>query len=337
MKTKNYSNELIRNGLALLGVLTSLALLAACAPPVLTTATVQQVAQTEFAAVLTQTQIAAPSATLTPLPVPTSTPTPTLPPTATLPPTPDTRPDPEQWANWPVIPTLSAVGKEIYQKGIAKGNAAQVFSVVGDCQSEPNVFMGFYETDRLRLSDQYKYLQETIDYYKGSFSSKSLAVRDGLDPAGAMTSLWADQNVCKSNESMVACELRVRKPSVMFVNLGTNWRADASTVAYEKALRAMVQLIVDNGTLPILMTKADNVEGDNSINRATARVAHDFDVPLLNFWLGSNDLPNHGLDDSDAHKVKSLYLTPDAWDRRNFLSLLTLDGVRRGLLGLPTP
>ena len=297
----------------------------------------QQVAQTEFAAVLTQTQVAAPIATITPLPLPSSTPAPTLPPSATPLPTLDTRPDPEQWTNWPVIPTLSAVAKEIYLKGIAKGNDAHVFSVVGDCQSEPNVFLGFYETDRYRLSDPYKYLQETIDYYKGSFSSKSLAVRDGLDPAGALTSLWADQKVCKTNESMVVCELRVRKPSVMFINLGTNWRADASTVAYEKALRAMVQLVVDNGTLPILMTKADNVEGDNSINRDTARIAHDFDVPLLNFWLGSNDLPNHGLDGSNAHKVKNIYLTPDAWDRRNFLSLLSLDGVRRGLLGLPIP
>ncbi len=303
-------------------------LLSACA-----TATPAQVSAVTR---LPDTATAAPAPTQTPIPVfsptatlrPSVTPVPSVTPsiTPTFTATSDTRLDPYYWSTWPIVPTVSGVAAQIYQRGISGGNDPHIFSVVGDCQSAPNDFMGIYETDRYNLGN-YPYLQETIDYYRGSFSRQSLAVHDGMSAPTALTPMWADQSVCHPDESPVACELRVRKPSIMFVNLGTNWLPGASAEIYGKYLRQVVDLIIANGTLPVLSTKADNVEGDHGINKVTAQIAHDYDIPLMNFWAAAQQLPNGGLDP----KRNNVYLSTDGWDRHSFSALETLDALRRAL------
>jgi hypothetical protein len=251
------------------------------------------------------------------------TPTPTLTPTAT----PDTRLKPRDWAAWPVVPQVSARAKEIYLQGIGLGVTPRTFSVVGDCQSEPEVFLGIYATDRYYLSSDYHYLQETINDFQSSFSHKSVSVRDGLSAPSALSPLWADPQVCQPDENPVQCELRLYKPMLVFINLGTVWREGASADKYEGYLHQIVDQVIASGALPILSTKADNVEGDHSLNQATARVAYDYDIPLWNFWAAADYLPNHGLDPES----NDIYLTPDAWDVRNFAALRTLDAIWREL------
>lgn len=278
------------------------------------------------APVVTETPAAttAPTATATPVFTPTVTLTPTFTPTPTTPPTPtaDTRMLPDQWGGWPPVPDVSAHVVDIFRRGQELGNDPHVFSVVGDCQSEPNVFLGIYATDRYWLTDKYAYLQETIDWFAGSFDHYSVSVKDGQSVASALNPLWADPAQCQSGETPLDCELRLHKPAFLFINLGTNWKNGGPT-AHEKYLREIVQTAIDHGTVPILTTKADNIEGDNSLNAATARVAYDLDVPLMNFWLAANALENHGL---DAER-EDVYLTPHAWDLRNFTALMTLDAV----------
>lgn len=217
--------------------------------------------------------------------------------------------------------------KEIYLQGIKLGVTPRTFSVVGDCQSESEIFLGIYATDRYFLGSDYQYLQETIDDFYSSFSHKSISVRDGLSAPSALSPLWADPQVCQPDENPVQCELRLNKPMLVFINLGTVWREGASADKYEEYLRQIVELIIASGAVPILSTKADNVEGDHSINLATARVAYDYDIPLFNFWAAADRLPNHGLDP----ERNDIYLTPDAWDVRNFVALKTLDAIWREL------
>lgn len=273
-----------------------------------------------------------PAATLTPAPSATVTPTPTITPTPTTPPTPtpDTRPLPESWGSWPPVPEVSAHVVDIFRRGQQMGNNPHAFSVVGDCQSEPNVFLGIYATDRYALGD-WAYLQETIDWFAGSFDHYSVSVKDGQSVASALNPQWADPAVCEKNETPLDCELRVHKPAFIFINLGTNWKNGGPT-AHEKYLRQIVQTAIDHGTVPILTTKADNIEGDNSLNAATARVAYDLDVPLMNFWLAAASLENHGLD----HEREDVYLTPHAWDLRNFTALMTLDTVWKAIRAAAT-
>ena len=92
-------------------------------------------------------------------------------------------------------------------------------------------------------------------------------------------------------------------------------------------LRQIVEIVISYGGIPILSTKADNVEGDHSINRATVEIAHEYDIPLWNFWAAADILPDHGLDAGRDN----IYLTPDGWNRRNFTALQALDAVWRAV------
>lgn len=228
---------------------------------------------------------------------------------------------PREWSAWPVLPYISPWAVEHYRAGIAAGNLPHVFSVIGDCQSVPAVFLGIYASDHYSLPEAYATLQETIDYFAGSFTADRPGVRDGLSVSAALSPLWADPQVCNPDESPVACDLRINRPSIVFVNLGTNWTSGGSPEKYEYYLRKVVETILLNGSLPILSTKADNIEGDYSLNLATVRVAYEYQVPLWNFWRATDHLPGHGLQED------GVYLSLEAWDVRNFSGLQVLDKV----------
>ena len=72
-----------------------------------------------------------------------------------------------------------------------------------------------------------------------------------LSAPSALDPLWNDPARCDLTESPLACELRLYKPMIVFVNLGTNWRADASVDVYEKYLRQIVDEIIAAGSVPI--------------------------------------------------------------------------------------
>ena len=79
--------------------------------------------------------------------------------------------------------------------------------------------------------------------------------------------------------------------------------------------------------LPILSSKADNVEGDNSINEITAQVAREFDIPFFNFWAAAQYIPNQGLDP----EKDGVHLSVEAWNWRNYYALQTLYNVGKKL------
>lgn len=298
--------------------LVSLIFLAACSP-----APTQALIPPTVTYILIPTET--PTETVTPSPVYT----PTISPTAT----PDTRPLPRDWSSWPTYPKVSARAVEIYRSGLELGVTPNTFSTVGDCQSEPEVFMGIYGTDRNPIGEDDPGLLETINMFYDSFQHDSVAVRDGLSAPSVLDPLWTDTTRCEATESPLTCELRLYKPMIVFVNLGTNWRADASVDVYETYLRQIVDEIIAGGAVPILTNKADNVEGNYGINRVTAQVAYDYDIPYMNFWIITNTLPDHGLD--MLRDPAGVYLTPGGADVRSFVALKTLETVWRGLATTP--
>ncbi|MBN1231683.1 MAG: SGNH/GDSL hydrolase family protein [Anaerolineales bacterium] len=236
-------------------------------------------------------------------------------------PTEDTRLAAKYWRQWPIVPELSANAIRILQEGIAAGNDPRTFSKLGDCQSETDVFLGIYETDRYYFNESNTYLQEAIDFYEGSFSWESAAVVDGLSVTSAFSPLWADPEKCLGTESPIECEVRLHNPSVMLISLGTNWKPGAE-ISYEENLRKIVDFCLERNILPVLATKADNVEGDHAINEITAQIAYDYDIPLWNFWAAVQYLPSHGLDQNREDSAN--YLIPDAWNEKSFTALQTL-------------
>ncbi|MFZ5856440.1 MAG: hypothetical protein ACOYZ6_06380 [Chloroflexota bacterium] len=257
-------------------------------------------------------------------PFPTSTPNPNFSPT------PDIRLDPAKWQEWPVVPQISGRALEIYQRGLALGNDPHAFSKIGDCQSVPASFFGIYETDRYSFASEYQYLQETVDFYQGSFAREGESVRGGFNTSSVLLPFWANAEVCEPGESPMACENRIHNPSVVIISLEV-WFEGRTADVYEKYLRQIIEYNIEQGTLPIIATKADNVEGDHSINRTVAQLAYEYDLPLWNYWRAVQPLPNHGLDPTDP---TGFHLNVDGWNMRSFSALQVLDAVRRATSNL---
>lgn len=250
-------------------------------------------------------------------------------------------PPPDQWMDWPVVPSVSERMKEVYRQGLAQGRNPYRFSKIGDCQNVDSYFLSAFDhPGEYRLSAEHSYLQPTIEHFRGSWSRTSLAVKGGFNVAAVLAPFRADPNYCRPDESPLDCELRVYNPSIVIISMETWWgKKPAET--YERYLRQIVERVLAQGVVPILATKADNLEGDHSINQAIARVAYEYQVPLWNFWRAVQPLPNHGLSPDGFHLTFSRNFFDDplvmqnAWPWRNLTALQSIDAVWRGLNDLP--
>lgn len=241
-----------------------------------------------------------------------------------------------EWMSFPVIPELSERALEIYTNGIKRGNDPHAFSKVGDCQNVPSMFVSIFDHPGFyTLGEDYAYLTDTIEWYQGSFLRESEAVRRGFNAASVVSPVWADPEVCEIGEDPLDCELRLYNPSVAIVSLETWWAGDPDN--YEKYVRQILEKLIDGGVLPVLATKADNLEGDHRINGILAALAHEYQIPIWNFWLAVQPLPNHGLMDDGFHltfapnEFDDPQVMKSAWPWRNLTALQVLDAVRNTL------
>jgi hypothetical protein len=246
------------------------------------------------------------------------------------------------WMQMPAVPTgIGDAIRLVYEKGLELGNDPKHFSIIGDCQNVSSYFLSIYEKPNdFSLGVQYAYLQPTIDYYQGSYSRKSLAVKGGFNVAAILSPLRADPKSCSQGESPLDCELRVWRPSVVFVSMET-WWSEKPAQEYDKYMRRVIERILETGAVPIIATKADNLEGNNAINATIAQIAYDYDLPLWNFWAAVQPLPNHGLSPDHFHLTFARNFFDDpvrmksAWPWRNLTALQALDVVHRGLAETP--
>jgi hypothetical protein len=257
-------------------------------------------------------------------PAPTSTPRPPL--------------AEDAWKQMPVVPTgVSDRAIEIYELGLTLGNDPTHFSIIGDCQNVSTYFLSAFDhPDDYSLGSKYDYLQPTIDYYQGSYSRTSLAVKGGFNAAAVISPLRSDPKSCNPNESPLDCELRVWRPSIVIVSMET-WWSEKPAEEYDKYMRRVLDRIIETGAVPIIATKADNLEGDHSINATIAQIAYEYDIPLWNFWLAVQPLADHGLTGDGFHLTFARNFFDDrarmksAWPWRNLTALQTLDAVHKGL------
>ena len=230
---------------------------------------------------------------------------------------------PERWREWPVVPQLTTRAREILRAAAQNPDLdAHTFSKVGDCQFTSATFLAGYVKGDYALPSGF---EETAHYFKESMVRDSITAANGLGISSELNPMFAAGagfTECLTNETPLDCELRTRRPVVVLVALGTNWKP-AQEITYEELLRVAVEKILASGALPILATKADNIEQDWKLNLANARVAADYDLPLVNVWRAVQPLPNHGL-----RANGNVYLTPDGWLEQNAAWLKTLDSVR---------
>jgi len=235
---------------------------------------------------------------------------------------------------------VSSLVIEIYRRGQEVGNSPSAFSKIGDCEATPSWFLGAFDGSPGEYSlGSYPDLQAVISQFQGSFARTSLASGRGFTAANALAPLWADQSQCEANETPLACEVRLHRPSFAFVMLGTNDVYHQET--FDANMRQILDYLIANGVVPLLATKADNLEGDHAINLEIASLAFDYDVPLWNFWLAVQPLPDHGLQEDGSHLTWAGPFFDDpnrmraAWPWRNLTALQVLDAAWRGVTAQP--
>lgn len=224
--------------------------------------------------------------------------------------------------------------RTIYRRGQALGRNAHAFSKLGDS----GAFTGHYLTrfdypPHYTLGD-YAYLQPVIDHYKDSFERYGVAVVVGISSWHVLDPARTNLTWCAPEEHMLACEIRLHNPSILFIRLGTNDASSAEVLA--RNLQRIIAFTVEQGVIPILATKADRFEeAYNQNNEAIRHVAADFHIPLWDFDRVASTLPNHGLMADQVHLThadRNDYTDPDTFSKGYPMNDLTALFVLKTML-----
>jgi hypothetical protein len=247
----------------------------------------------------------------------------------------------EAWQSRPVIPViLSPRTRELYQRGQLNSNNPRAFSKIGDGEISTEWFFTAFDLGEPQYDlGPFQNLQDVIEQFEGSYGRLGLAARRGFNTEKILDPSQSDSSVCQLDESPLACELRLHRPTFAILSLGTNqvWKPDE----FEAGMRQILDILISQNVVPILSTKGDNLEGDHRINRTIACLAEEFDVPLWNFWSAIQPLPNRGLQPDLEHLTYGITDFDDAaamnsaWTVRNLTALQTLDAVWRGVAVQP--
>lgn len=276
-----------------------------------------------------------PTATATATPTPAATPTPPAPPTAT--------PDPARMINGVPFAAVAVLSPEtaahvitIIDRGRELGRNPRAFSKLGDSAVLTESNLTRFDNGPVNLGP-YAFLQPAVDHFAGSWARYGAGARVALTTAGALDPMWANPAYCPGGEDPLACEIRLHNPAVLLIRLGTN---DGRADRYDANMRRIIAYCLEHGVVPILGTKADRFEGDDSINTVTRRLAEELRLPLWDFDRVAETLPNRGLTPDNAHLTvhgRNDYSDPQTLTRgypvSDLTALVALDAVRALGLG----
>jgi hypothetical protein len=243
----------------------------------------------------------------------------------------------------PYISGITAHARAIFLAGQALGNRPDAFSLVGDSNTDNPAFLAPFDQGNYDLGP-YPDLELTIHYFKGSFSRHSPAAVGGFSTAKVLDPANAGGG-CAAGETPLACEYRLQKPSVALILLGTGDQHAWS--GFEGRYRQIIEYTVKQGIVPVLITKADDLESTEDtatagfINGVIVRLSQEYDVPLLNLRQAVDPLPNRGCKSDGFHyntppDGQSANFTGDhlnyGFNMRNLTELQVLDALRRYVL-----
>lgn len=244
----------------------------------------------------------------------------------------------------PLLPELSPFVWEIFAQGQEQGNLPHVFAKAGDSNSDSPQFLAQIDRGNYNLAP-YDYLQDTVDFFTGSFSRKNQSTNGGFNVAVLQDTLLADPRYCEPGETPLTCELRRSKPSLLFYTLGSNDLMDLKHERFEAMLISLVETCIQHGVIPVLMTYSLRRDSDMwrrniEFNIIMVEIAQRYDIPLINYWLGAQSLPANGITDDTIHFSygnQGVYFgngEASKWghDLRNLLTLLLLDAYQHGVL-----
>jgi hypothetical protein len=196
------------------------------------------------------------------------------------------------------LPHITTRMRQLYSQAIRRGRNPNLFTIVGDCNSEGPVYLHQLALEHRDLS-AFPYLHATNRQFRQSYFRASLAVNGGFTTSSVLDPLWANPAHCNRGESPFACELRVSRASIAFVLLGTGDQHDWQ--GFEARYRSMIEHALLVNVVPVVVTKADRLEfeeggaEDDYINNVVRRLAHEYQVPLFDMHQATRDMENRGL------------------------------------------
>ena len=164
-----------------------------------------------------------------------------------------------------------------------------------------------------------------------------------LDPSWTV---WTDKlGLCQPNETPVACEFRLVRPSVVIILLGPEDMQIYDSATYRAHLDRILDIAIANGVIPVLTTFPTDpgdarFQSAPEFNAVIRQIVAARDLPMIELREWALTLPNHGV------KADGFHLSDDgpayAFDRepsqmtgcglRNLLTLQMLDALRQGVL-----
>lgn len=249
-----------------------------------------------------------------------------------------------------ITPGMRIAMRNLMEKGKALGNNYQVFSKVGDCQTDHHSFLKPFGWGQYDLR-QYGYLQGVINYFMvqprpdvgNSFDAQSIASHNGFNSSAVQQPEFAAP-VCEPGEKPLICEYRLNKPGISIIMFGTADVLVMSPTQFRTFMTTIVKDTMSRGIIPILSTFPENpavAEKSRQLNQIVVALARRYNVPLINLSDALKTIPNWGLDTDGIHLTNppgdnAGVLSPEnlqyGYSLRNLLVLQTLDAVWRGIL-----
>ena len=222
----------------------------------------------------------------------------------------------------PIVPEISdAMHQELQQQhnfGLRRGMRPGVFSVVGDSISSNKYFLKPLAHGAQDLGD-YAGLEPVLEYYQGTTvrSVEGVAFNSfDIDGIGALSGWKAEHVVepgsrfwellCQPRETPLQCELRIARPEITLIMIGTNDVGVTSLPVYADQLYRIVRSVQSYGSIAVLSTlpaqrDAGGVDAAEPYNQVILNLAAQRRVPLWNFWRALEALPSGGMDPGDIH------------------------------------
>lgn len=241
------------------------------------------------------------------------------------------------------VPEIGEQAQIIYREGLLQGANPNAFIKVGDCMTDNPFFLIPIGEGDYALGT-YDNLQPVVDQFTtgemDSFSRKSQAAAGGFTIASILDSMWANPEFCEADQTPLACEIAIMRPSIALIMFGTNDVYYLDEAQFDFFLRSIIVETIRSGVLPVVSTfpvRPEFPDKSELFNKIVVKAALDYEVPLINLWLALADLPNQGVD-----PVETTHLSApengqvchfiDAnmqagFTVRNLLTLQTLDAV----------
>jgi hypothetical protein len=247
-----------------------------------------------------------------------------------LPPASDV-PAPKQEAmRLPGVPNVSRRVRQLYQQALRAGKAPGMVAVIGDCNSEHPVFFGRLGAGAFNLAP-YPALQKVAQSFGASFKRTSVATSGSFNAGMAFDQTWSDPKQCQAGEGPLACELRLSNAGLALISLGTGdtftWRD------FEGHYRQIIDYALANKVVPVLMTKADDLETRQGgapadhINGVVRKLGALYGLPVIDFAMAARTLPDGGLAQErnvDLLPIDPFHVSEVGMDAKILLTLQTL-------------